>query len=390
MIEQVKALIVTWQAGGGAQIAIGLGRLLAERGHEVRILAPAADADRVAAAGCLHRPFPPELELEPGRRAEQQRHILERLFYGRELPRALSVEFAAEPSDVVVVDYLLRSAAGAAERLPAADVLLVHTIFGFHGGRGDDDATRRRWYEPVNAGRRALGLDELPDSGESVTSALARRAAGTIVALPREFDDWNEPPANVVHAGPMVESSNAKRWSAPWPAGDARPLVVVSLGSQFMDQTDVLRRITGALPQLPVRGLVTTGEIDPAEIPAGANVAVERYVPHHAVLADAELAVTHAGTGTLLAAFAAGLPVLCVPLGRDQPDNARRVGELGLGCVIEPEAGAAEIGAAITELLGSATHRERAAAMRSVIRSYEGGAPAVRLLERLAGRCVRP
>ena len=146
MIERVKALIVTWQAGGGAQIAIGLGRLLAERDHEVRILAPAADADRVAAAGCVHRPFPVELELEPGRRAEQQRDILGRLFHGRELADALSDEFAEETSDVVVVDYLLRSAAGAAEELPAADVLLIHTIFGFHGGRNDDDATRRRWY----------------------------------------------------------------------------------------------------------------------------------------------------------------------------------------------------------------------------------------------------
>jgi MGT family glycosyltransferase len=379
----VKALIVTWQAGGGARIAIGLGRLLSERGHSVRILAPAADAARVTAAGCLHRPFPVEAELAPGRRAEEQRDVLGRLFYGRELAHAMSAEFAEDPSDVVVVDYLLRSAAASAEQLPAADVLLIHTIFGFHGGRSDDDAARRRWYEPVNAGRRALGLDELPLSGDSVTTALVRRAAAAVVALPSEFDDWDEPPANVVYAGPIVEGSYAKGWIRPWPAEDARPLVVVSLGSQFMDQIGVLRRIADALRPLPVHALVTTGEIDPAEIPAGGNVAVERHIPHEAVLPEAALVAAHGGTGTLLAAFAAGLPVLCVPLGRDQPDNARRVRELGLGRVIEADAGAAEIGSTITELLESAEYRERADWMRSVIRSYEGGAPAIRTLEEL-------
>ncbi len=321
----MKALIVTWQAGGGAQIAVRLGRLLAEAGHGIRILAPAADAGRVAAAGCLHRPFPAGAELEPGLRAEEQRNVLGRLFYGRELADALRAELADEPSDVVVVDYLLRSAAAVAEQLPAADVLLIHTICGFHGGGSDDDAARRRWYEPVNAGRRALGLDELALSDDSVTTALVRRAAGALVALPREFDDWHDPPANVVYAGPIVPGPSAESRTPPWPAGDARPLVVVSLGSQFMEQADVLRRIADALRSLPLRVLVTTGEIDPALIPAGGSVAVERYVPHEAVLHEAELVVAHGGTGTLLAAFAAGLPVLCVPLGRDQPDNARRV-----------------------------------------------------------------
>jgi hypothetical protein len=38
----VRATIVTWQGGGATQPAIGLGRMLSERGHEVRIVAPGA------------------------------------------------------------------------------------------------------------------------------------------------------------------------------------------------------------------------------------------------------------------------------------------------------------------------------------------------------------
>ena len=385
----MEALIVTWQAGGGTQVALGLGRSLVQKGHRVRVLAPAPYAARVEAAGCVHRPFPPELELERGQRVEEQRAVLERIFYGRELAEAVRSEASEAGSDVIVVDYLLRSAAAMGELLPTAHVLLIHTIFGFHGGRDDDAATRKRWYAPVNSARRALGLGELTAESDSVTVALTRCAAGAIVALPREFDDWNDPPENVVHAGPIVESPSPEPWSPPWAGDDARPLVVVSLGSQYMHQTGVLRRIADALRAAPVRGLVLTGEIEPAEIPASANVDVESYVPHDALLCHASLVVTHAGTGTLLAAFAAGLPVLCVPLGRDQPQNARRVSELGLGRTIEPSADVADITAAVAQVLEEPAYRERAAWMSSVIRSYDGGAPAVRMLERLAARASR-
>jgi hypothetical protein len=36
----VKLLIATWRAGGATQVAIGLGRLLSQRGHRVRIFGP--------------------------------------------------------------------------------------------------------------------------------------------------------------------------------------------------------------------------------------------------------------------------------------------------------------------------------------------------------------
>ena len=101
----MNVLITTWQAGGGAQCAIGLGRLLAER-HRTRILGPAGHAARVARAGCLHRPFPPQLESDAasGRRFEDQRLVSDRLFFGRELPDALAAELEVEPADVVVID----------------------------------------------------------------------------------------------------------------------------------------------------------------------------------------------------------------------------------------------------------------------------------------------
>jgi UDP:flavonoid glycosyltransferase YjiC (YdhE family) len=98
--------------------------------------------------------------------------------------------------------------------------------------------------------------------------------------------------------------------------------------------------------------LVLTGnELSPTEISAPAGIEVRGYVPHDAVLPGAALAITHAGTGTLLAAFAAGVPVVALPLGRDQPANARRTVELGLGCALAPEATSAQISTAVSRTL---------------------------------------
>lgn len=350
----MNVLIATFQAGGGSQPALGIGRLLAERGHSVRILAPAAYAARVTAGGCEPRPLPPEAEFDVagGRAMEDQRAFLGELFFGEALPDALAAELAAEPADVLVVDYLLQSLVHRAEQLPPPHVLLVHTIRSFNA---DDD-----------------------------TDALIRNAAGTLVAIPSEFDCWPDPPAGVVHVGWITEASPAASWDSPWPAGDDRPLVVVSMGTTYMHQEDVLARIALADAGLDARVLILTGlELAPEEVGSLPGVEVRGYVPHSAVLRDAALVVTHAGTGTLLAAFSAGVPAVCVPLGRDQRHNARRVEELGLGVALPTDAPATEIGAALTAALASTALRDEAQRMGDAIRAYGGGVRAVAELERL-------
>jgi len=376
---------VTWQAGGGSMPAIGLGRLLAERGHRVRILAPAGYADRVTAAGCVPRPLPARAEFDPahGRRAEQQMPYLKELFFGPGLPDAVAVELRREPADVLVLDYLLRSVACLAEKLARPHVLLIHTIFPFHGVAADEAALQGQ-YEPVNAFRSELGLAPLPVGPDTVTVALTRSAAGTIVTLPREFDPWPDPAAGVVHAGPIVEEAAGSDWQPPWPDNDDRPLVVVSMGTTYMGQEKLLERVAAAVSDLEARVLLLTGhELAAAEVSVRETVYVQRYLPHAAVLPKARLVVTHAGTGTLMAAFSAGVPVVCIPLGRDQGDNAHRVQELGLGTMLAPDTTASKIRRSVKKALNSAAQRETAGRMAAAIRDYHGGSRAIALLEQI-------
>ena len=167
------------------------------------------------------------------------------------------------------------------------------------------------------------------------------------------------------------------------PAGD-EPVVLASLSTANMDQVALLRRIVDALGALPVRGVVTTGHaIDPEELPSHPQVQVLRSAPHRAVLEHASAVVTHGGHGTVIKALAAGTPLLILPMGRDQLDNATRVTEPGAGLRLEPEAGADAIAAAVRRLLDEPGLREAAVRLGARLRAEAQGDDAVAELEGL-------
>jgi len=83
--------------------------------------------------------------------------------------------------------------------------------------------------------------------------------------------------------------------------------------------------------------------------------------------------ITHAGLGTVMTALAHGVPLLCVPLGRDQFFNAARVEALGAGRTIGADADADTIGQAIRALLRDETARAAAKRMADAISVYRNG-----------------
>jgi UDP:flavonoid glycosyltransferase YjiC (YdhE family) len=105
------------------------------------------------------------------------------------------------------------------------------------------------------------------------------------------------------------------------------------MSSSFQRQGEVLGRVANALGTLDVRAVLTTGPaLDPANISAPPNVSVVRSAPHEHVLRYAAAVVTHGGHGTVAKALAAGVPLLVLPIGRDQGDNAARVTAEGQDC----------------------------------------------------------
>lgn len=114
-------------------------------------------------------------------------------------------------------------------------------------------------------------------------------------------------------------------------------------------------RATGA------RALITTGDVDPQSLPTGEDVVAVRSAPHDEVLREARAVITHCGLGTVHRALVAGVPLLCQPVGRDQPDVAGRVLAADAGLRTSPNAGPRRVARALARLLDDPRYAARAA-----------------------------
>lgn len=140
------------------------------------------------------------------------------------------------------------------------------------------------------------------------------------------------------------------------------PLVYVTLGTVFSDN-DVLATVIGALRELPVRVVVTVGPRGEPEALGTQphNVHIARYIPQTQLLGHCSVVVSHAGSGTFLAALAAELPQLCLPQAADQFFNAAAGARAGAGIALLPDALSPEaVRDAVTKLLTETTYREAA------------------------------
>ena len=109
-------------------------------------------------------------------------------------------------------------------------------------------------------------------------------------------------------------------------------------------------------------------------------------MPHGEVLPHASLVVTHAGMGTVMSALSHGVPLMCLPLGRDQFFNAAMVERLGAGRALPGDADVRTLAEGLREMLGDDATRAGAKRMAIVIAGYGGAADAVGEIERVAGK----
>jgi MGT family glycosyltransferase len=149
----------------------------------------------------------------------------------------------------------------------------------------------------------------------------------------------------------------------------------------------VLEAILSGLREEPMTLIMTTGrDRDPAAFGLQPlNVHLERYVPQSLLFPFCDLVVTHGGTGTVMAALGHGLPMVILPVAADQPDNARRCGQLGVARVVAPQDQTPEaIQSAARAVLADRSFRVNASRLRDEIAKMPGPDHVVASLERLA------
>ena len=379
-----RVLFATWDGAGNLVPTLGLAQRLAARGHDVRLLGHRAIEARCGRHGWRFRPLHRAVEFDSAAGRADHDDMLavaRQLWFSADVAADVRDALADEAADVIVADCLLFGAlcAGQAAGVPVVSL--------FHGA-----------FTPFRQGPFAMLLDTMLPALNALRAGLGQTAvsrpgdvhdacAVSLVANPREFEPAIGVPGNVVFAGPFLDAPPLVRRGDD-DAGieaDGRPLILVSFSTSQQGHLAVLQRVVDALSSVDARVVVTTGPaVDPSSVRGGANVHVVRYVAHDRLLPRASLVVTHAGMGTVMSSLARGVPLLCVPLGRDQFFNAARVTALGAGRMLPAGSDETAIADAARALLADDHAAAGAGRMAEVIAGYARASAAVGAVERVA------
>jgi MGT family glycosyltransferase len=372
-----RFLFVTWAGGGNVHPLAKLGARLVEVGHEVRVLGPRELTDRFTSHGMAFVPHRTGAEWMGVEGVTWPRDDEEKAAFHRGLAADVIAEAGSAPTDVLVVDYMQPDALCAAELSYRPVVAFVHTLYARMAVGPFSPMLMLADVGSINRLRDELGLPSV----ERITDLLDRATRVLVTTVP-ELDRPDDIPDNVRYVGPILQESD-DGWTPPWTTA-AHPLVVVAMGTTSMDEAPVVQLVLDAIEPLPVRVLVTLGEhLEPAAFRTPDNAVLSGFVHHSAVLPDASLFIGHGGLGGISAALAHGVPVLSIPLGRDQPANAEHVEAVGAGRSVSKDASMDDVRAAVAGVLADASYREAAQRMASVIAGYGNGARAIDELEAL-------
>jgi MGT family glycosyltransferase len=157
-----------------------------------------------------------------------------------------------------------------------------------------------------------------------------------------------------------------------------RPLVLVTLSTEFQDDGKLATVALQALASEDVDVVVTTAAVDPSNFDAPPNARVERFVPHGPLLERAVCVVCHGGMGITQRALAAGVPVCVVPFGRDQLEVAGHLTWADAGTRLAPQRLRAErLRAAVQTAIGKRQQAQTVAAAFAATGGANAGADAL-------------
>ena len=205
---------------------------------------------------------------------------------------------------------------------------------------------------------------------------------------PPGFWPADEPLAPTYHLlRPVVFDRSGGEGLPPWVASlPPVPTVCATLGTFMNRSTAVFAAILEGLRDEGINLILAVGrDIDPVQFgPQPGNVHTERYIPLSLLLPHCDLVVHHAGFSTVVTTLLNGLPTVTIPLGADQPQNARRCAALGVGEVIASDNRTPEaIREAVRRVFGEPSYRGKAERVRDEMAALPGPEYAVQLLERL-------
>jgi MGT family glycosyltransferase len=312
-----------------------------------------------------------------------------------EQARALASEVYRRGVSVIVADYLFFPAYLAARVAGVPFVTLYHSALpfpvegappfgsGLLAGSPSDPAWQRasRRFEAIAGwltkrtaqACRSLGVDP-PEE------ALLHPYSSTlnILATTEVLEPGLRPLAGpVLFAGPCIEPRPDERDDDPALQAllPGRRRVYVSLGTVFNERPGIFRTLLRGLDRDDVQVIVSAGASYKklSKQAPSRNASIFPRVPQLKMLQRVDAVVTHGGNNTTQETLAAGRPMMVVPFGGDQLENACRVQRLGVGVAVPPrKLSVASVREALDRLLFDARLQTRAREVSAALVGCDG------------------
>jgi MGT family glycosyltransferase len=372
-------LLASFGTSGNLNPLLTAGRRLRQNGHAVRVLADPGMRDEVAAADfefLTWRRAPTGADADPSDFSDPvgwiRKAVVDPAFaYGIDMLD----EIRRVPTDAVLcLDVLFGALFGAeASGIPYA-ILSPHISMrpipgippAVSGLKPPTTAEERAevavacdryndllnmFLPEFNEARARLGLPPLTQTLE-----LFDRSDRVLLAISQAFDfTADRLPENLRYVGSLLdEPSWSQPWTSPWtkPSDSDRPRALIACSTGAQGQTALVQRVVSAMAGVNIDAVATMGpNVKMSDLHAPDNVRLVQSAPHSLVMKEVSLVVTQGGHGTVSRTLMHGLPMLVIPNGRDQNDNAARVEAKGAGLQLPPTATEAEIAAAVTRLI---------------------------------------
>jgi len=205
-------------------------------------------------------------------------------------------------------------------------------------------------------------------------------------------------PPHFHHVGPLRFTHNTQVHDDGRSMPDVdpgRPFVFASLGTLQGGRFGLFQRIVRACRKLDVQLLLAhCGGLDERQAQAlrdaGADWVVA-FAPQEEVLARADVAISHAGSNTVMDAIAASTPILALPIAFDQPGAAARIRHAGIGLSASPRfASPAQMARLLRCLLDEPGFGQRMAPLAADLAQAGGTVRAASLIEDALGLRRQP
>lgn len=247
----------------------------------------------------------------------------------------------------------------------------------------------KSWMQPIVELRRREGLSPVR---RCAMHADMFSPFGTLAwfseVLGAPQPDW--PPETRITGFPIYDRSQPGEDMEPELCrflDDGEAPVVFTLGSSaVVDCGDFYEQSLAAVRRLGCRAVFLVGRH--ADAPAFAalprDVFVTGYAPYSQIFPRAAAVVHQGGIGTVGQALHAGAPMLIVPQGLDQPDNAFRACRAGVARVLpRRQYTGSRADAHLRRLMGDSRYAATALAVRSRLQAEDGVEAAADALENL-------